>query len=229
HGLDARQPLGRAVARLAAVLGGLPRPLRAGRAWRDAWASVGVRCDGVSPRVLVLNLPLSGDSPSARLCAVAAGEPIWLTMRSLSGNWSVPEPRTVFVCENPTVLEAAADLLGADCPPMVCTDGFASGAALDLIGGLSDAGCRLRIRADVDPAGFSIVDQIRSVAPDASLWRFDIALYSDVTGAPASSGESRETGPTLRELSDEHGVALHEERVLDQLLADLADLATDAG
>jgi len=60
----------------------------------------------------------------------------------------------VFVCENVTVLEAAADELGSACPPMVCTDGVPSSAALDLVGRLAAEGCRISVRADVDEAGF---------------------------------------------------------------------------
>lgn len=65
HVLDYDQPLGRSVARLVAAEYALPRPLRAGRDWRRAWAQVGVKCDGVSSRVLVLNLPLTGEAPAA--------------------------------------------------------------------------------------------------------------------------------------------------------------------
>jgi len=108
----------------------LPRPQRAGRTWRQAWASIDVRCDAVSSRVLTLNLELAGTAPAASLCAVATGEPVWLTWRSLVGEWTPATMPTVHVCENPTVVEAAADTLGTRCPPVVCTDGIASGAAL---------------------------------------------------------------------------------------------------
>lgn len=130
HALDADRQLGRGVARLLAIVHGLQRPQRAGRAWRAAWAGAGVVCDGVSSRVLALNLPLTGDSPAARLCAAAPGEPVWLTLRSLAGTWTALAGE-VFVCENPTVAEAAADRLGPNCSPLVCTDGIASGACQD--------------------------------------------------------------------------------------------------
>src|SRR5262249_56742562 len=138
---DYGEELGRAVSRLIAVTHGLPRPVRAGRDWRRAWAAAGVRCDGVSSRVLALNLPLRGDAPAARWSAAAPGEPLWLSLRSITGAWSVPAGNRVFACENPTVLEAAADELGPDCPPLICTDGIPSLAALDLVAGLAAAGC----------------------------------------------------------------------------------------
>lgn len=223
HALDYDQPLGRAVARLIAAAHGLPRPLRAGRDWRRAWECMGVKCDGVSSRVLVLNLPLVGDSPAARWSAAAQGEPLWLTLRSVSGPWSVASDATVFVCENVTVLEAAADRLGADSPPVVCSDGNPSNAALDLIAGLSAAGCTLMVRADFDAAGLSIVDHVRSVAPGALGWRYDASTYATFLGVHAPPPEaSMDEWTRLRVFYERHATPIHEEALLDQLVTDLA-------
>ncbi|RKT83600.1 TIGR02679 family protein [Saccharopolyspora antimicrobica] len=222
HALDSDQPLGRATARLLAIAHGFPRPQRAGRAWRAAWASAGVVCDGVSSRVLVLNLPLTGDSPAARLCAAAPGEPIWLSLRTLTGTWSVPA-LDVFVCENPTVAEAAADALGARCPPLVCTDGIASGAALDLLAGLVAAGCVLHARADFDPPGFTIADQVLSVAPQSRSWHFDARTYARECGLTGEHDAAQDLMPALTALRAVYAdTPVHEERVLAMLLTDLA-------
>jgi uncharacterized protein (TIGR02679 family) len=228
HALDARQALGRAVARLAAAVNGLERPLRAGHAWRQAWAAVGVRCDTVSSRVLVLNLPLQGQSPVARLCAEAVGEPLWLTQRLVTDTWSAPDV-TVFVCENPTVVETAADVLGANSPPLVCTDGIASGAALDLVSGLAANACRILVRADFDDAGLTIVEQIRTVAPGARLWRYDATIYlanlkqTSPPGRTSSiTGDNVTTTLTqLRSTYSTYGTPVHEERLMEELLKDL--------
>jgi hypothetical protein len=64
-----------------------------------------------------LNLPLAGESVAVRLCASAPGEPMWLTLRALATPWQVTGTPTVFVCENPTVIEAAADTHGRLAPP----------------------------------------------------------------------------------------------------------------
>ncbi|PXY24533.1 hypothetical protein BA062_27055 [Prauserella flavalba] len=216
HALDADQPLGRAVARLAAAVHGLDRPRRAGAAWRAAWAAIGVRCDGVSSRVLVLNLPLHGPAPAAELCAAVPGEPLWLTLRSLSGGLRV-RPGPVYVCENVTVVETAADALGARCPAMVCTDGMPSGAALDLMTALATGGCELHYRADIDQAGFVITDQVLSVAPSATPWRFDAATYLITLG----QDPGREPTESLREAYARYGEPVHEEAILDDLIADL--------
>jgi uncharacterized protein (TIGR02679 family) len=232
HALDYGQELGRAVSRLIALAHGLPRPLRAGRDWRRAWASAGVRCDGVSSRVLALNLPLCGDAPAARWSAAAAGEPLWLSLRSIAGSWSAPAGATVYVCENPTVLEAAADELGPRCLPLVCTDGIPSIAALDLLAGLADAGCAINVRADIDHAGFVVVEQVRSVAPAATAWRYDTTTYAQHLGLdPAADPAADPAGDEdarlrqLRALHAQHQIPLHEEALLDQLLSDLAGCA----
>ncbi|MFE9575929.1 TIGR02679 domain-containing protein [Nocardia sp. NPDC006044] len=210
HGLDPDTALGRAVARLIAATAGVDRPARPGRAWRAAWAAAGVRCDTVSSRVLTLNVPLD-ISAGYRL-----GAPLWLTLRDFLGPWRFePTPARLFVCENPTVVEAAADELGTACPAMVCTDGVPALAALDLIVGAADAGIEIHIRADFDPAGFAIVDSLRAIAPNAVPWRFDADTYTTYFGLAAAPAALPE------EARNSHGHDLHEEAILPLLLTDL--------
>ncbi|MFL6076961.1 MAG: DUF2399 domain-containing protein [Mycobacteriales bacterium] len=231
HALDYRTDLGRAVVRLIALTQDLPRPLAAGRDWRRAWAAAGVRCDEISSRVLVLNLPLRGDAAAARWSTAAPGEPLWLSLRSISGDWSAVAGSTVHVCENPTVVESAADRFGAHCQPLVCTDGIPSIAALDLIAGLAAAGCTIRARADVDENGFVVVEQVRSVAPAATTWRYDSTTYAQqlgLTGIAEPSGDENSMLRRLRELYAELKIPLHEEALLDLLLHDLSPSPEDA-
>jgi len=152
------------------------------------------------------------------------GEPLWLSLRSINGTWTAPVGTVVFVCENPTVLEAAADEFGPRCPPLLCTDGIPSIAALDLVSGLVAAGCEFVVRADIDEAGFVVVDQVRAAAPGARTWRFDCTTYAQYLGLDEIgdlSGGAEATLLRLRDLHAQHQVALHEEALLDQLLADL--------
>lgn len=227
HTLDSTRMLGRAAVRLIAAARDLPRPARGGRVWRQAWASAGVKCDWVSSRVLVLNLPLAGDSPAARWCAAAPGEPLWLTLRSLPTQWALTSTApSVFVCENVTVVETAADRLGTACPPMVCTDGYPANAALDVIGGLAEAGCAFRIRADFDTEGLTIAEQIHAIAPGAQGWRYDCETYARHIHLPASAdGIGGDTLAQLRFLYQQHKIAVHEESILDDLLSDLNAVA----
>ncbi|MFF3375420.1 TIGR02679 domain-containing protein [Streptomyces sp. NPDC002680] len=221
HALDHREPLGRALSRLIACAHELPRPSRPGRDWRRAWGAVGVWCDEISSRVLVLNLPLYGDAPAARWSTAAPGEPLWLSLRSLTGTWSVPPATRVFVCENPSVLEAAADELGPDCPALICTDGMPSNAALDLVAGLAAATDEIAVRADIDDAGFVVVDQLLSAAPVATPWRYDAGTYLDHLGMTIT-GDQRVGVDTLRGLYEQHRIPIHEEALLTTLLEDLS-------
>jgi uncharacterized protein (TIGR02679 family) len=130
---------------------------------------------------------------------------------------------TVFVCENPTVVEAAADTLGERCPPLVCTDGIATTAGTDLIAGIAALGCVVIARADFDDAGLVVVDQIRRVAPEMRPWRFDQIAYAEFV--PSHLSDALRASGDLRS-AIKVGGAVHEERLLDLLLDDLRHEAT---
>src|SRR5260370_21925593 len=104
--------------------------------WRRAWDEHGIDCDPVSSRVLVMNLRLRGDAACVRLTEAAGPEPLWLTWRSLSGTFRGKDPE-VFVCENPSVLIAAADDLGPPGLPLICTNRPPSSAAMPLMTALA--------------------------------------------------------------------------------------------
>jgi uncharacterized protein (TIGR02679 family) len=173
HALDRGSPVATALLRLLGH-----EPPDSAEAWRLAWDEHGIDCDPVSSRVLVMNLRLRGDAACVRLTEAAGPEPLWLTWRSLSGAFRTEDPE-VFVCENPSVLIAAADDLGMQGLPLVCTNGRPSAAAMRLLSGLAAAGAVLHVRADDDPAGQEIVSGITKAIPGARLWRF--ALRDPVT------------------------------------------------
>lgn len=198
HALDRDRVLGRAAARvLAATLAHDAGPSaqdesdhgtdagalaaaadRVGTAagWRAAWSSAGVSCDQLSSTVLVLNVTVTDAGPAGALLRAAAeqAEPLWLTARTLRTNWPPPAGTLagvlVRVCENPSVVEAAAEELGLGCPPLVCTYGRPSLAALELLRGLAVAGARLEVSADRDLAGRSIETELLRLLPEAAAW-----------------------------------------------------------
>jgi uncharacterized protein (TIGR02679 family) len=169
HALDRGSSTATAVLRLLGH-----EPPNSAEAWRMAWEEHGIDCDPVSSRVLVLNLPITGDAPCARLAQAAGPEPLWLTLRSVTGSFQMAVPASdVYVCENPSVLIAAADELGEYSHPLVCTNGRPSAAALRLLTGLAESGAAIHVRADDDAAGQAIVATVRRAIPDAELWRFE--------------------------------------------------------
>jgi uncharacterized protein (TIGR02679 family) len=168
HALDRGSPVATGVLRLL----GHELPESA-ETWRTAWEEHGVDCDPVSSRVLVLNLRLVGNAMCVPLSLAAGPEPLWLTLRSLNGAFRAEAP-DVYVCENPSVLIAAADALGPRARPLICTNGRPSAAAVRLLTCLAATGALLHIRADDDATGQEIVKGLRTSIPSARLWRYDL-------------------------------------------------------
>jgi uncharacterized protein (TIGR02679 family) len=168
HALDRGSPVAAGVLRLV----GYDVPATA-ESWRATWDEIGVVCDPVSSRVLVLNLVLCGGAAACRLTGTAGAEPLWLTWRSLTGTFGSSAP-DVYVCENPSVLIAAADELGPRSLPLVCTNGRPSAAARRLLEGVASGGTVLHVRADDDTAGREIVSGLSAAIPGMRLWRYSL-------------------------------------------------------
>ncbi|WP_423464310.1 TIGR02679 domain-containing protein [Promicromonospora sp. MS192] len=150
--------------RVAIAIAAAKEALRA-RSWRAAWERAGVLCDQVSSTVLVLNLPLEGPSPNLAHLTGVVGEPVWVTARmTRDGCRLPPAPRheltVVRVFENPSVIEAAADRLGADSPPLVCLYGRPSTAAWAVLAAIAASGSRILLSTDRDGAGEQIAAEI---------------------------------------------------------------------
>lgn len=96
---------------------------------------------------------------------------LWLTWRSLSGPFDCDAPH-IHVCENPSVVIAAADQLGAEALPLVCTNGHPSAAVRRLLIALAERGATIHARADDDPSGRDIVATLRSAIPSPRLRRY---------------------------------------------------------
>jgi uncharacterized protein (TIGR02679 family) len=188
HALDR----GSAVAAGLLRLLGYDMPATA-ESWRGTWDEIGVVCDPVSSRVLVLNLVLHGDAAASRLTNAAGAEPLWLTWRALTGTFGCDAP-DVYVCENPSVLIAAADQLGSRSCPLVCVNGRPSAAARRLLTGLAASGAILHVRADADTAGREIVAGLQAVIPRTRLWRYSLEP------APGSRYEEQDLDLLLSDL-----------------------------
>lgn len=231
HALDQGRPLGLLCVRAAAAFGDLDDwATPDGR--RESWAAVGVICDELSAPVLTLGLPASGAGLTDRVLRAhrELGEPCLLGLRQLVRHppdlrWA--EGRDVFVCENPTVVAAAAARMGASCAPLVCTSGQLRAATRVLCRSLAHAGARLRVRADFDVAGLHIAAKTLAL-PHATPWRMDVETYRSATAGPPLRSPAADApwDPPLGAAMRERGVAVHEEVLLDELLADLAESPT---
>jgi uncharacterized protein (TIGR02679 family) len=235
HALD-DGPVPAAVLRALAWLYDQPGVPEGSARRRLLWANAGVALDTVSSTVLVLGLTLPGNGPVAATLAAnaAAGLPARITLGQVRHYLDAERlpvtnaPARVFVCENPTVAEAAADLLGVRCAPLVCVEGRPSVAANLLLHELQSIGSGLQYHGDFDWAGLAIAAPI--IAAGAVPWRFGATDYRD--GLALNSRHKRLPAPpgqvptpwddTLGHTMLDHLIAVEEETVLDPLLAELA-------
>lgn len=230
HALDLGQRLSSLVLRALAVQRGEPLPDEpAGR--RALWERFGVVCDELSAPVLVLNLTGDGVTRLGQILALhaASGEPCRISTRQLlRDNVTFGADLghlTVYVCENVSVLAAAATRLGPQCPPMICIEGQPKTAACLLLERLGSRGARLLYHGDFDWAGLSIANLLQmryGIEP----WRMSTAEYL----ASASNGADLGGSPVdalwdgkLRTAMQMAAKVVHEELVLESLLTDFAD------
>lgn len=227
HALDHGQPLATLVLRAAALLGGTP--LGDGAEWRrTVWASVGVLSGELTNPVLTLDLPGDAHTATGRALAVwsGAGQPVHLTARQLLRDPpSLPvEGRDVFVCENPTVVAAAANRLAGGVAPLVCTNTHPGAAATVLLRLLAAAGARLHYHGDFDWPGITFANTVIGRF-GARPWRLDAISYRRAAGSGGPSLRGRPVmaawDPQLTHAMQTLGAKVEEERVLDDLLDDL--------
>jgi uncharacterized protein (TIGR02679 family) len=194
---------------------------------RDIWAKVGVLVNELARPALFLNLPTREKDSYGR----PLGEPAYASLRVLlrsSPTWDVAG-REVYVCENPNLLSIAADRWGANCAPMVCTDGMPAAAQRCLLSQLTSAGARLQYHGDFDWPGLRIGNHVMR-EHGAQPWRFcaedyEVALQAASAIAAPLSGKvvAAVWDPALTKAMQHHRVSIAEEGLAASLLVDLGD------
>ncbi len=241
HALDDGRPAATLALSAVRALAGLPFAADVGvESRRAVWASAGVHLDELSSLVLCLGLPGDARSPLGRVLALQreAGQPTPITLRQLRCHDEALSAGSVWICENPVVIAAAADELGSRCPPLVCVGGQPSAAGWRLLDLLAAGNAGFRYHGDFDWGGIRIASAVRQrVAGNGSHWqpwRYDRDSYEAVATArpaghavappPRLAGEPVPTpwDPDLATAMARHDVRLEEELFLDILLADLA-------
>jgi uncharacterized protein (TIGR02679 family) len=216
HALDDGTTAAALVLRALAAQAGEPVPATTS-ARRDLWERAGVQVDLVSATCLTLGLRGRTGPVAARLdLAADAGDPVHVTAWDLR-RCPLRVPDVVLVCENPRVLEALAERGSAT--PVVCTSGQPALVVLDLLAALQ--GAELRYHGDFDWAGVAIANRLVAAA-GVTPWRMSAADYSrglavatlPLVGPSVEPVWDAELGAAMRH----HGVAVHEEAVLPDLL-----------
>ncbi|HEX3488427.1 MAG TPA: TIGR02679 family protein, partial [Streptosporangiaceae bacterium] len=233
HALDDGRPVGTLVLSAVRALAGLPFAAEgAADARRSAWAAVGVHLDELSSLVLCLGLPGDSRTGLGRTLASCreAGQPAMLTLRQLRFHDEPLNSANVRLCENPVVVAAAAEELGARCPPLVCVGGQPSAAAWRLLELLAAGGAEFGYHGDFDWGGVRIARTVGHRV-DWRPWRYSHRNYeaaalaagaltplAQLTGQPAATPWDPELASAMRR----RNVRIEEELTLDALLQDLS-------
>lgn len=230
HALDEARPLGR----LAVAVVGAAFTDGSSSSARDIWAAAGVIRSNVASTVLALGVPgvaVPDDDLSAATATVLEAmrgvrTPTVLTLDQVRSGGVAPLPAdaTVWVCENPTIVEVAAARGAASV--LVCTSGQPSAAAIELLTILSSAGATVRYHGDFDWAGLRIATALAARVPWEP-WRFGAGDYKShvrrvrtsvpLSGPPAVAAWDADLAPAMHRA----GVAIEEESVVETLVADL--------
>jgi uncharacterized protein (TIGR02679 family) len=228
HALDDGHRLAALVLRGIAAATSQPYPRTAAER-RVVWSSAGVTCDTTSATVLVANLrpELTGLVATQLRDRAYARLPTHLTARDLATAALLLPGTSVYVCENPRVLEAALDR-GVNAP-LVCTAGTPTMVTAELLRQLTASGARIFYRGDFDWPGIAIANRLLGDT-GCTTWRYGTATYVaavkrangdlvPLTGKPVTATwDDNLTGAML-----EHGAAIHEELLLDDLVTGLLE------
>ncbi|CCK32174.1 hypothetical protein BN159_7795 [Streptomyces davaonensis JCM 4913] len=213
------------VLRALAMARGIPLEPGA-EARRELWDAFDVIVDDLASRVLVLNLPATGQGLGQWLTDAARyGTPFHVTLHQLITLPIAVNLPTVYVCENPAVLRRAAGELGVGSPPLICAEGRPSTAFHRLAQLIVEAGGTLRYHGDFDWPGIDMTNQLRA-RYQAEPWRMTAADYLSAVRADSDhvplSGKAQGTlwEPGLAEAMKRENRAVYEEAVADVLLDD---------
>ncbi|WP_145499040.1 TIGR02679 family protein [Streptomyces sp. CFMR 7] len=231
HGLDDGTWLARLVQRGIALAHGTEFPDdAAGR--RALWRLVSVTPDEVSSTVLTYGLRPDGEGWRERALRERADHhaEVHVTPRDLHDlRLQLPTATLIHICENPRVVEAAAD--AACVQPLVCTSGSAATVVFTLLDALAATGCRFAYHGDFDWPGIALANRVIR-RYEARPWRMGTSDYEHLAahsqaesipqlaldGQPVDADWDPDLAPAMTAL----GVALHEEATLDLLVADLS-------
>lgn len=241
HALDPDRALSNLVLRAAAVLAGRKEmPQNAGER-RLLWQEVGVECDTLSSQVLVFGLRPQGETWLARHLREASsiGLPRRLTLQELQNTWlTFSHGQDVYICENPSIVASAATTLGPASRPLVCLEGIPSVAAWQLFEMLDCAHVSLHFHGDFDAGGLRIGNLVIKKTT-ALPWRFKTKDYtngiSQILNLFSQGNDGLESvtlsenslnievgwDPHLIPAMKKHLLALYEEVVVSELVADL--------
>jgi uncharacterized protein (TIGR02679 family) len=225
HALDPGTRLGAAVARAL-------RQVYASELYddtdRSAWDYAGVPSDTVSAPALTWNLPVTQSNSLAPMfrSATSLGSVVHVSQMALRASpLEVAPNTTVLFTENPRVVEEAARRRSP--LSVASTNGNPSTAVRLLVSQLLASGAILYYHGDFDAAGLAICRRMEALG--LRPWHMDVCDYERAVGSAAAAEvdlplDTADPGSTpwdepLREVFKTSRRVVHEERLLDELLA----------
>jgi uncharacterized protein (TIGR02679 family) len=210
-------------------------PVRGHRAEivRDVFYRAGLEEDDLSSNVIVAGLRAQEGDPRSGLLngAYVSRSPLILPLRFFDQrtNWDLF--KHVFVVENPTVFSAILDAWNhPGCPPLICTSGQPSVAALRLMDELTATGVRLCYSGDFDGKGLEMGVGLYFRYREAfEPWFFDASAYEEAAaGIPLSQKQRKRLGSLkvpwdsqLGEKMLERGYVVYQEVLVEEMVKDL--------
>lgn len=239
HGFDRDKPLGRLLySGMLFVLGITGDEASKGSKNRaetvkEIFRKAGLEEDDLSSNVITAGLRTSASDAKWGLfeSAWTTKSPVILPLRffEMSTDWLLLEH--VYVVENPAVLSAVLDAWnGPGCPPLICSSGQPSVAALRLLDELSAKGSKLYYSGDFDAKGLEMAIGLHKRYDNAFVpWLFDTSTYlSSVAGTELSNEQKKRIGlisvPWDQHLSDaiiKRGYIVYQETLVDRILSEI--------
>jgi uncharacterized protein (TIGR02679 family) len=192
----------------------------------------------VSTPALTLGLRPVADGPLTEAAArwADSGIPLPIPAAAIAAErWRLAPGTVVSVCENPSVIEAAANKFGAHAPPMLCVSGMPGRAVTALLDQLVAGGAHIRYHGDFGSGGVTIANLIVS-RHHAEPWQMATADHQRAVHRlrqsvrPPNPLRGRIPQATwdaeLAASIGQAGFEVTEEHVLSELLDDLAILKT---
>lgn len=239
HGFDRDKPMGRLLySGMLFVLGITGDEARNGsvnraESMKEIFRQAGLEEDDLSSNAITAGLRTAVSDARWGLfeSAWTTKSPVILPLRFFEQPTDWLPFKHVFVVENPAVLSAILDAWNEPgCPPLICTSGQPSVAALKLLDELTVKGSKLYYSGDFDVKGLEMAIGLYKRYDNALVpWLFDTCAYlSSAAGTKLSAEQKKKLGlisvPWDRRLTDairERGYIVYQETLVDRILSEI--------
>lgn len=231
HALDSNTALGRLFFQGLLFVRGINKDVTSAEKQREILSEAGLEGDDISSAVIVAGLRTLPSDPRAGIfsASLSSCTPLVLPLRFFDQPTSWTSMPTIYVMENPTVFSAILDANdNSPPPPLVCTSGQPSVAALRLLDELAAAGGTLYYSGDFDPEGLQIGLRLHERYSSSFYpWFFDRQAY---TTAPAGTPLTLDQRQTLSNLITpwdkmlpaailKRGTVVYQESLVEEMIA----------